>query len=280
MNFTFTKNGNKPWNEDRCYSCDDFAFSIDGATGVSGQKFSNDNSDAEWYSNWWCEYLKTSLNDFDKPVYEILQEGVDKVVKDFTELANGKVILDFPSSTLSIARRLKNNEIEIYIIGDSPVLIQTATGHTLEISDTLNNINDGLNLSTIEYYSKTENLPFLEARKKYNEYVVQGRSTKNHIFGYNILADDRDAILRGVYKKIDGNIFKKVILMTDGYSQVFDLFGLYSIRDLASSLNTPEDAERIYNELYNAQEEDKDCAKCLRFKIRDDATVSVLDISK
>ena len=277
MNYTFTKAG-KNWNEDRCYSCEDFAFVLDGATGVSDQKISDKNSDAEWYSNYWCEYLKEALKDKTKPIYEILEDGMDKVVTEFQNLAKGKVIFDFPSCSASIARKV-GDEIELYAICDSPILIQAITGKTLEVGDTLNNINDGVNLLTLDYYAKKDEISIFEAHNKYHEVVVKGRKTKNKPFGYNVLSNSKEVIRKGVYKKIDAKIFKKVLLMTDGYSQVYDLFNLYSADEFASKLNCVEDAQRIYDELYQAQETDNLGRNYIRFKLRDDASLAVLDFT-
>ena len=277
MYFTFTK-ASKNWNEDRGYSCENFAFAIDGATGSSGQKFSNKNTDAEWYSEWWYNYLQIALHDYSLSIPEILHTGMDYVIKDFNKLTTGKDVLDFPSSTINIARKLDGNNLEVYLLCDSPVILQTATGHSILIADTLNNNNDNINFATIEYYAKRDNISFFEARKKYNDVVFSARGKKNKKWGYNVLSDSHEAIDRGIYRFLDGNIFKKAILMTDGFSKVFDTFKLYTIDEFANKLNSLESAEQIYNELYNAQENDKDANKFIRSKIRDDATVSVFEM--
>ena len=279
MYFTFTRAG-REWNEDRGFSCKNFAFALDGATGSSGQKFTDKNTDAEWYSNWWCNYLQKALYDYTVSLPEILHTGMDYVIKDYNEITNGKEVIDFPSSTINIARKLPDGNLELYILCDSPVILQTKTGHSILLTDTLNNNNDNVNFAVVEYYAKRDNISFLEARKKYNDVIFSARGRKNKQWGYNVLSDSQEAIDRGIYKVLDGNIFKKAILMTDGYSQVFDTFKLYSIEEFASKLDSLESAEQIYNELYTAQENDKDANKFIRAKVRDDATVSVFEIDE
>lgn len=279
MNFTFTKAG-REWNEDRCYSCEYYAFAIDGATGLGDEKVSDFNSDAEWYSEWWREYLIKQLKDYSRPIHEIVYSGVGMVVDEFKKLAGEKKVEIFPSAAINIARKLENGNLEIYVLGDSPLLVQTAMGHTFEISDTLNNINDGITLATLHYHAKQDNIPLFEARKKYAEVLAVARVTKNNQWGYNVLSDVAEAVNKGIYKILDGNIFKKVLLMTDGYSQCYDTFSLYSLDDFASKLDSKESAEKIYDELYSAQEKDKNAETHIRFKLRDDATLAVLDISK
>lgn len=279
MNFTFTRAG-REWNEDRCYACEDFAFAIDGATGLGDEKVSNLNSDAEWYSEWWKKYLIEELKDYSRPIHEIMYKGVGLIVQEFQRLAGDIKVEIFPSAAINIARKLENGNLEIYVLGDSPMLVQNVAGHTFEISDTLNNINDGITLATLHYHAKKDNIPFFEARKKYAEVIAQARVTKNNIWGYNVLSDVAEAVNKGIYKILDGNVFKKVLLMTDGYSQCYDTFNLYSLDEFASKLDSEESAEKIYNELYQAQEEDKEAVEHIRFKIRDDATLAVLDTSK
>ena len=156
-------------------------------------------------------------------------------------------------------------------------MVQNAAGHVFEMSDTLNNINDGITLATLHYHAKKDNIPFFEARKKYAEVITVARNTKNNTWGYNVLSDIPEAVNKGIYKILDGKVFKKVLLMTDGYSQCYDTFSLYSLDDFAAKLDSAISAEKIYNELYDAQELDKDAVNHIRFKIRDDATLAVLD---
>ena len=146
MYFTFTK-ASKNWNEDRGYSCKNFAFAIDGATGSNGQKFSDKNTDAEWYSEWWCNFLMKALQDYSLSIPEILHQGMDNVIQDFNKLTMGKVVLDFPSSTINIARKLEDGNLEVYLLCDSPIILQTATGRSILLTDTLNNNNDNINLA-------------------------------------------------------------------------------------------------------------------------------------
>jgi len=273
-NFTFTKAG-RAWNEDRCYSCNDYAFVLDGATSLFGQKFSSFTSDAEWYSEWWLNFLKDALSDYSKTVPEILQDGVGKVVEDFNALAGDAEVKDFPSACISIVRK-DDDLLEIYTLGDSPIVLQSNNDMSIAIADTLNNVNDDIHKMIIKDIAVKNNMSILEAKTKFPDCIKQGRNMKNSFGGHYILADSKDAILHGVYKKVDASLIKKAILVTDGYSQIFDLFEKYTINELSNKINTLKDAENVYNELYNLQENDPDGNEFIRFKMRDDATIAVL----
>ena len=59
----FTKPG-ATHNEDAIYTCEKFAFVIDGATGLLKENISNMQSDAQWFSNSLKAYLIENLTDF------------------------------------------------------------------------------------------------------------------------------------------------------------------------------------------------------------------------
>lgn len=266
----------RDWNEDRCYSCEKYAFVIDGATSLFNQKFSSLGSDAEWYAEWWYQYLKKSLDNYELTIPEILQNGIDLVVKEFKTLAGDEDVKDFPSSTISIVRRLANKKLEIYVLGDSPIILQAKTGISILVAETLNNVNDDLNKLILKNLADSNHMTLKEVRKNFPDCLKERRSMKNSFGGHYILADDKNAILHGVYRFIEEDLIKKVLIVSDGYSQIFDTFEQYSINELADKINNQEDAEDIYSELYDLQENDLDCDKFIRFKVRDDATIATL----
>ena len=273
INFNFSRKS-RDWNEDRCYSCEKFAFVIDGATSLFKQQFSNYGSDAEWYAEWWFIYLKDALSNEALTLPDILQNGIDLVVDDFKKLAKGEDIKDFPSATISIVRRI-NERLEMYVLGDSPIILQAKSNTSVLIAETLNNVNDDLNKLIVKDLALKNNISVSEARKQFPNCLEERRFMKNRFGGHYILADDRDAILHGVYRFIDENLIKKVLIMSDGYSQIFDIFEKYSLNELADRINSEKDAEEVYQQLCKLQEQDPDCNEFIRFKLRDDATLAV-----
>lgn len=272
--FIFTKPG-KVHNEDRVFSCDDFAFVIDGATCLTGDHYSKFSSDAEWYSNWWKEYLVKNLANTKKTIFEILRAGVAKIVKDYVKLSGGKEPEDFPSATVCIARR-NNGKVEIYALGDSVVLLRSKTGESILIQDPFNCVNDGFNLMTIEYLGKQEKLSLIPAREKHGDIVLAGRKKKNKVGGYWVLSDCVEAVDHGIFNTIDEEIVDKIMLMTDGYAQVFDTICFMTDKELLQKGNSLGDIEKIYNKLYKLQDADPNGDKHLRFKLRDDASIAVM----
>ena len=274
INFSFTMPG-RAWNEDRVYSCDDFAFVLDGATCLTKEHYSDFGSDAEWYSDWWCEYLKAQLGNIKKTIPDILKDGIKKVVKDYKKLSNNATPEDFPSATLSLIRRVKGM-IEIYSLCDTSIIFLAKSGDTLFVQDASNVVKDGLNVIKIRACAKQEGLSLIPARQKFGDIVKQGREIKNKPCGYYVLSDSVEAIDHGIYNTIDENLIDKVMLLSDGYSQVFDVVKFMSYDKLIKKVNTLKDVEKIYKKLYKYQESDKNGDKYPRFKVRDDASVAFM----
>ena len=275
--FTFTKPGGK-WNEDRVYSCDDFAFVLDGATCLTGEHFTNYNSDAEWYSNWWCEYLKTELKNTEKTIPEILKLGIGKVTKEFKKFAGKNKIKDYPSSTVSIVRRLENGLLEIYSLTDSSILVLSKTGIFEVIQEQSNHVKDAFTVMKLHSLAQSENITLMQSNKKYKQIVADARQNKNKFApsGYFVLADSEEAIEHGIYSNIDESLIDKILILSDGYSRVYDVVKFMSAEKLIRKINNLKDVEKIYNKLKKLQEKDSLAKKHFRFKVSDDASLAYM----
>ena len=273
--FTFTK-ACKSWNEDRCFACEDFAFVLDGEGSVTKQVFTDFPSDTEWYSEWWHGNLIEKLKDKSRSIPEILSEGIERVAKEYKTYSGASEVLDHPSCTVSIIRR-KGGKLEVFVLGDSPILVQSKTGMIFEISDTVNNINDNVNKMILKDLSLKHGISVLEARKKFPECITNGRLRKNTSGNYFVLAEKPEAISHSVQISFPENLVSKILIMSDGFSQVYDLFEIFTTKELCNKIKTNQDAQQVYDELYACQEKDPECNEFVRFKKRDDSTIVVLD---
>lgn len=273
-NFVFSRPG-RDWNEDRGFVCEKFGFVLDGVTGDSEKKYTSFASDAEWYSNRWCEYLKIALNDMSKTILQILEEGLDIITKEYKEVANGKAIKVFPSTTISIVRENGKN-LEFYVIADSPIIIKDSFGEVCIFSDTRNVFGDFVENAIIKEVAKKENLGFMQAEK-----LCQNSLSKNSIVnnfgGHYVVSNNKKALSFGFYKTMPRHLVQRVALMTDGYSQTFDTFKFITPEKLIKKLNTILDSEKIYNKLIKKQLKDKSAKIYARSKITDDATLVVMN---
>ena len=275
--FTFSKPG-RAWNEDRCFACEKFAFVLDGATSIYNQKYSCFHTDAEWLSNWWYEFLKVELFDESKSVLEILEKGMELCSDEYKKMLEENVDLDCPSSTLSIVRE-HQGKLEIFSVADSPIVLQGKSGLAIKIFDNRCDMLDDINKLIIKNYAIKEYISVMQAKSLHPECIADGRKTKNKIHGYYVLdtSNSKEMLDNAIYKIVDKNLIKKVLITSDGYSQIYDLFEKYNLEEFANKINSVEDAENLYNELCELQDKDIDGNTYVRFKIRDDSSIAVLD---
>lgn len=272
--FSLSKPG-REWNEDACYACEKFAFVLDGATSLTKQKFSELNSDAEWSSNWWKEYLITALADESKLITDILKTGVKLYTKQFNALAKKETVIDFPSTTIAVVRRI-NKQLEVFVLGDSIILFKTKAGLVFEVQDSRLNVVDSTTISMLLDAASKEKSTLFEATKRHPKFVLEGRKKKNEKFGYYVLSDSVQAIDQGIYTYFEEKIFDKVYLLSDGFSQLFDTVKILSKEAVISKINSLKDAENLYTKLLKTQNKDKKGNKYPRFKLSDDATIVCL----
>ncbi len=268
--FEFTKT-QKKWNEDSCYAGESFAFVIDGASSLLGQKFTQCESDSKWYSKEWKEFLISNL-DCDKSIFDILKEGIKTISKKYLEIVNDAQILDFPSATISLVRR-KNGILEFYTLGDSPIVVKTKHGNSFLINDTRNNVNDDIRKAEVVDYARQNNMSVIEARYQYPDTINWARLKKNTIGHYYILSDMEKAVDFGYRFQIKEDLVDKILLLSDGYSAVFDNVGFMTSQKLIDKINAYEDAQKIYNKLVKLQRKDAGGDKYVRFSLSDDATL-------
>ena len=61
--FSFLDTLNPNYNEDECYVCENFGFVLDGATGLSGENYTNEKTDALWLVKQAKEFLDSIENE-------------------------------------------------------------------------------------------------------------------------------------------------------------------------------------------------------------------------
>lgn len=275
--FTFTK-ACKDWNEDRCFACENFAFVLDGESSLTKQVFSKYSSDTEWYTEWWKSFLKENLGDLKRTIPSILKEGLRLVTAEYKKLSGNEKIIDHPSCMAAVVRRNKGN-LEVFVLGDCPILVQTKTGMVFEISDTLNNVNDNVNKMIIKDFAVKNNLSVVEARKAFPDCITNGRLRKNTAGHYFVLAEKQVAISHSVQTKFRESLVSKILIMSDGFSQLYDLFHLFGKEKLLEKLSTRDDIEEAYSLLCIAQNKDEKCDNFVRFKVRDDSSAVLMNFA-
>lgn len=271
--FSFLDTLNPNYNEDECYVCENFGFVLDGATGLSGENYTKEKTDALWLVKQAKEFLIENLGNLNKKVEDIVKECIIYTNTLFDKIVKNINTIDKPSCCLSLFR-IENDKIKFFALGDCPILIKLKNGKVdYLICDDILKLDEKSHHSVLDYKLK-HNVPYLEARHSINHIFLENRLLKNTDRGYYIFSDDANAVdhalVNKYYNKVD---IEKIIILSDGYSQVFDTVYIYTNEELVDKINTEEDVKNIYNTLTKLQKEDKDCEKYNRFKLSDDASL-------
>ena len=263
----FTKAG-KIVNEDAVFANDNFACVIDGATGLAPEKITPYGSDAEWFASKMRDYLVEHLKGRDIPT--ALADALTFVNNEFKKFDGADDLRFMPSAAISIYQII-GDKIEFFVLGDCSVLFRynddTIEHYHCEDLEKL----DKQNLKLLKERAEQNNIDVVKARPLIQLDLERVRNLKNKVGGYWILCDSQEAVKHGIHGIIDKTNIKDILLTSDGYAQIYDLFKAYTASELFEELQHKTLAE-IYDELYALQEDDKDCNKFTRFKLRDDAS--------
>lgn len=266
----------KEWNEDFAFACEDFAFVIDGATGMFNQKISSDLSDAKWYSNNLGKYLITALNNYDKSLTEIMKDAINKLKVDFLNIAKGQEILDTPSAAIIICR-IKNNIMEHFSLGDCGFLIKQNKIIKNIIKNDIS-ILDQKNIDSMIQLSQEKHINILEAKELLNDDFIAKRKKKNKPNGYYIASDDPSACDHALTGSIKLNKNNQLLLYSDGFSQIWEVMKIYNEEEIFNKLDKKYSLKSFIEELREKQNSDPFCNNYPRTKKSDDSSAVYIKI--
>lgn len=266
--------GNKI-NEDIVYVTDTYGWVIDGATGLNNKNLTGSISDAHWFVNEWTNYLKENISDNGTSIKEIIFKGIDYISNKFYQITTSKYFdkVDFPSASIVVIR-INNNKIEYFLLGDCTLVVQNSDGKSLFIKQ---NLLDKLeNKAKIEMAKLMFNkgMNFVEARQGINSLLVKHRLLKNTPDGYWILEFDKNAVENSLCGCLDFSEYKKALLMSDGFSAIFDNYNYVDGNNIISIVEN-QGLQQIYRVIRFIEEEDSDILNFPRFKKSDDASAVI-----
>ena len=268
-----SKQGNsaKP-NEDKITVLDNAAWILDGATGLTGKRITEKETDALWYVEALDDYLK-------KHIKEIIKNAIKEVKEKYSKYDgfNDLEEIDYPCAALALLR-FNSKELEYYVIGDCTLIYSQENESIKEIVDRkLIGLEENILRKMCEV-SKVNNISVLDARKLCNDEVISVRKLKNKLNGYWILEFNEDAVDRGLYNKISINGEISICITSDGFSQFYDTFNLAQDYKVFINLLKESNVEDIFNTLYEEQEKDSNCNDYPRLKKRDDTSIIYFEL--
>jgi hypothetical protein len=268
-----TRRGNKV-NEDYAFSNESCIFVIDGATGLTKHKVTNEQSDARWFAQRLGLRLSLCLSDLRRSISEIVSGITRELLYEFKEFPTGKKCdeLYMPSASISVFR-INGDSLEFFQLGDCTSAIAYKPGLVIPLLDpTLPNldylvIQDLLKLSQKHKVSNIYVVPYVMER------VLAHRALKNKPDGYWVLDLTGKGIPHAETRVTKLEEVKSFAVMSDGFSQTVDLVSMFDMATLMQTL----DKERIKDiivQLFAIREDDPLFDKYPRLKLHDDTSIA------
>ncbi|MHC1747827.1 MAG: protein phosphatase 2C domain-containing protein [Cellulosilyticaceae bacterium] len=263
----------KKVNEDYYRLSKNYAWLLDGASGLTENKLTLAPTDAKWLVEAIDNTLQEKIAQTDQTLVKIVQETMDCVSHEFLSSIEGKKYekYELPSSTLCLVRE-NANKLEYYSIGDSFILIKMKTGEVIQIYDTPLTQMEETALRKLQELSKEKKLPLVKCRPFVQEMLIGYRKLKNTQEGYWVFSIEDNDASKGIYGELPLEAVESICLLSDGFAQYFEVLQL--AEDAGEFISKLEECsvEELFKTLKKAQDEDADCTLYPRLKKSDDTT--------
>lgn len=251
------------------------AWIVDGATGVLGKQLTTGATDAAWLAGTICERLQEILQTVPSPddVLDRLEEGVrDAFVREAAEsVLSGD---HAPSACLGLVRIRgamdEGHVLEGRFLGDVVALIPTET-RIVRWTDERSKPFERRTLAALQAADRRAG----EVPEAVRRQILENRTKLNRPEGYWVVNPLRP--WAGHELRFEAVVApgRPVVLATDGFMRLVDVFGAYTDESLHTRLAAGE-GEGLMRELRDLERSDPAAEAHPRVKIHDDATVLVI----
>lgn len=251
------------------------AWIIDGATGVSDRQLTSGGTDAAWLARVIDERLAQLASVGVAEHFDHLQDSVRRAFDVETAHADLSGDEHAPSACLGFLRLHEPSangllRLEGHFLGDVVALVPTEAG-VVRWTDERSKPFERRTLAVLEGASRRSGaMPEVVRRQ-----IRENRTRLNHPEGYWVVNPRRPWAGRELRFEAAIAPRQPVVLATDGFMRLVDVFGAYSDASLHASLSAGE-GERLMEELREREREDARAGLYPRVKIHDDATVLVV----
>lgn len=265
-------------NEDKITIIDGAAWVLDGATGITGKRITEKETDALWYVEKINNYLTNNINS-PNSLKDIMKSAIREVKESYITYEGYKNLeeVDYPCAAIALAR-FNSKELEYYVMGDCTLIYKERDEKAVEIVDKkIIGLEEKI-LNSMVKVSKEKKVSILEARRYCDNEVLNVRKMKNKSDGYWILELNEEAIDNGLYGKVAISKEVSISLTSDGFSQYYDTFSLAKRYSEFIDIVRETNVDDLYNNLYLSQEEDSECNNYPRLKKRDDSSIIYFEV--
>jgi Protein phosphatase 2C len=248
---------------------------FDGVTGINGQNYLPDGTDAAWLVNKAHKHL-LKLADLDLKLSEILSQLIQNLIADWNEVA-GKLNLpenyDPPAACLILAKSY-DKVWKAVRLGDSCLLARTSDGGLRVVAASPNNTLDHWLASEANKRRDAGLLDMSALLAEFRPQLTAGRKLRNTPEGYSILEVSPTSTKFAEY--IDLGSPSALLLCTDGYYRAVDCYRLFNGEGLLEASIKAEGVGEVLKHIRTIEISDPTCQKFPRFKPADDTTAIIL----
>jgi len=259
-------------NEDICGKTDHSCWILDGALSLNRSKYTDGFSDVVWMVKWWQTYLKEHLDQFEKTIVTILEEGIVQLNHAFSKFANVDELtkLDRASAGIAIVRINKGN-LESFVLGDVEINIKTDKELITLIDEKVEALDNKVMDMIFSNPSRDGEFAFNEYTKEELELLRENRLKMNSEDGYYILEHDVNAIKNGIYQEYQVEDIKEVLMMSDGFSSIYNKYKQLSVEELLIKSKN-DGVKSVLKMIRDIEEKDLQIKTYKRLRKHDDAT--------
>lgn len=265
----------KAANEDVFGVTEHGAFVLDGASALEECHFTPDVNDVVWMVHWWQCYLMKHLDEIDRSLQYILEQGVNAFNEAFSQYRPVESLskLEQVSSGLAVIR-LHETFLECFVLGDVEISVKDKDGAVEILTD--DRIKP-LDAQVIELMHRNKDRVKSCVYKDFTEEELAllkiNRMKMNTDEGYYILSHDGRAISKGIYKVYQLDNLENCLLSSDGISPLDQYYTRNSLIDEIKSRGV----KALVDDLRNYENEDAAMLVLKRLKSHDDATAVYIE---
>jgi hypothetical protein len=252
-------------NEDAAGAASRAAWIVDGATGISGSNVTNEASDAAWLAGQLHNQLTVQG---DAPDLPTLEASVAAAFDPFAARLDGGDHLA-PSACLGLVTAGPGGHLRGALLGDVTILLP---------------INGQIERWTDERAKPFERLTFATLGEDLGaaisdttrRQIMSNREKMNHDGGYWVVQPLRPWAKNALSFEARVDPGAMIVLASDGFMRLVDLFGAYSDESLHAAL-AGGGGEALMQELRERENRPDSMRLHRRVKIHDDATFIVVE---
>jgi len=261
------------------------AWVMDGATGLADERMvEKGGSDAQWLVARYQELFGERANDLRLATRDLVSGAIEDVAREFETARRRPPIAnhELPSAGMALVRQVSGG-IEYASLGDCKAIIMLAGGSAVSTPESLLSELDRTVLREMARLRRTgEARSHAEARKMVGPALRRNRGKLNTPGGYWVLSIHPEAadMMEPIRVPLVPGDTVTVLLVSDGFYRLVDTFEKYPNEEaLLKAALGPGHLRPLLKELRELEDGDSDCKEYPRFKLKDDATALLFEMT-